>query len=163
MRRQLGNLESFMGLNERFGDLALTESRVIIREGCRTLPVQRVVTVELCLIDSQRYFADHFARRSKYGRAPTVARPRAMAWPNAEAEEAMARGSSSEPAADSRLLLRGTAMGPVGTSRVSAVWRFAPSRETRCLGAFFAGSRVKGTAAFFSSWIRTSRSGRGKE
>jgi hypothetical protein len=51
MRRQLGNLESFMGPNERSGDLALTESRVIIREGCRTLPVQRVVTVEFCLID----------------------------------------------------------------------------------------------------------------
>ena len=49
-------------------------------------------------------------------------------------------------------------MGPVGTSRVSAVWRFAASRETRCLGASFAGSRVTGTVASFSSWIRTSRS-----
>ena len=40
-----------------------------IREGCRTLPVKRVLTFELHLIDTQRYFADHFARKSKYGRA----------------------------------------------------------------------------------------------
>ena len=46
----------------------------------------------------------------------------------------MARGLNSDPAADSRLFLLGTAMGPVGTSRVSAVWRFATSRETRCHG-----------------------------
>ena len=57
-------------------DLALTESRVIIREGCRTLPAKRVVTVELCLIDSQRYSADSFARRSKYGRARRANRGR---------------------------------------------------------------------------------------
>ena len=57
-------------------DLALTESRVIIREGCRTLPAKRVVTVELCLIDSQRYFADNFAARSKYGRARCANRGR---------------------------------------------------------------------------------------
>ena len=49
-------------------------------------------------------------------------------------------------------------MGPVGTSRVSAVCRFETSREPRCRGASFAGSRVTGTAASFSSWIRTSRS-----
>jgi hypothetical protein len=63
-------------LGECLGDLALTESRVIIREGCRTLPAKRVVTVELCLIDSQRYSADSFARRSKYRRARRANRRR---------------------------------------------------------------------------------------
>ena len=86
-------------------------------------------------------------RRSAQLRRP--ASPREIACPKAEAEgEAMACRLTSFPAATSLFVLRGaTATGAKGTLLVSAVGCFDTVFERRCLGASFAGTRVKRAVA----------------